>query len=1128
MADNEIRLNVTAVESEPLNVCVTQVPMNPVNVENTYKGIDYNLLKNKPSIDGVTLEGDKTTAEVIGFDKEYVDEAILTTNAKIDEISAREGYSKEEIDNKVIVIEADIDANADAIQKTRSDFMESDSELQQQINAHAEELTTQKNDIDELGDQVAGIESKIPESTSDTNPLINKQQLLDEEMDIRSDFNESVSELQTQITAQASAIANKVDVTGDTMTGALNLPELNVANSEGTLNLSITAGVATIATNNGLDIVSQTKFDTAPTTDDNTTWADALDTSLVRKAQVATAIAEAGGGGSVPDNVYTQDNLIAGKNVTFTEVPPEGGIDEHTIDVFHFEEDSFAEDTFGELGNVKLGFSSGSYSSLTNGKFGKGLTGSSGNNWGFGFVFVNRDLNLSTPYTLDFWIKPNYSRDYVKLASNLYNWELLLPNNKLVLNFGSSGLPEKTSEETLENNVWSHIALTTDGTTFITVYLNGKPCIHQEGGLNVYDGSASGVISANAYGVVDWDEIRISDNIRYTEEFTPPTKAYTVATGPSKTAVNAVIPEVDIPEGIYTQSNLLGGKDIEIVPEPVEGGIDEHTIAVWHFDGNTNWVDDRGVEYPSDFTYQDVNLNSTYSKFGNGSVSGPNYYGAQIDPATLQANYGMKRANRNESFTIDWWSLWVSASSGTWFSSKMGFVGSNYGFEIKEDIRYIANVENTINIRTAGVEHSAKFDATAFGAEYGKWVHKALEYDCSGDTAVARLYINGHIAATIEGIEKSATEMGTFQFGYGANEYFDEVRISKTARYKGVDFSDSLPTKAYSVAEPTGNMVVNFTGKAGGNGKNIGEVYYSQSSLATDNSGALPLWTGESVATAMYPSLTEWVTKHTELQCTAEEYESALSTYGECPKYVLSTDSLRLPKLANYIKMANGIEGITQKEAGLPNLIGTIKGIAHGEGSHSNASGVFKIVETHSESRNGIYSSGTGPAATAELNASEYNNTYGKSGTVTPAHTTLFPWVVAYTASIEASVAQAAEFQQGLSGKVDLPAGVTNDNVDYVVESYNDGTNWYRVYKSGWLEQGGRGTITSGAGFEIITLLKPMLDANYTLLNCNNATGSRGDQRDAYIISETQIGVGYDGSQTGGAIWYVCGKGAQL
>lgn len=88
-----------------------------------------------------------------------------------------------------------------------------------------------------------------------------------------------------------------VQVVRDELTGlkeSIQTKDLTVGTSEGTLNLSITAGVATIATNNGLDIVSQTKFDTAPTTDDTTTWANANDTSLVTKRQVATALSESG------------------------------------------------------------------------------------------------------------------------------------------------------------------------------------------------------------------------------------------------------------------------------------------------------------------------------------------------------------------------------------------------------------------------------------------------------------------------------------------------------------------------------------------------------------------------------------------------------------------------------------------------------------------------------------------------------------------------------------------------------------------------------------------------------------------------------------------------------------------
>lgn len=114
-------------------------------------------------------------------------------------------------DDRFTTVEASVDANADAIQKTRSDYIQADSEIRQILNNHAGELTTLHNDVDAIGDQVSGIEEKIPGTASTSNPLITKQQLLDEEMDIREDLNSGLSELQTQVTSQAAEIAKKQD-----------------------------------------------------------------------------------------------------------------------------------------------------------------------------------------------------------------------------------------------------------------------------------------------------------------------------------------------------------------------------------------------------------------------------------------------------------------------------------------------------------------------------------------------------------------------------------------------------------------------------------------------------------------------------------------------------------------------------------------------------------------------------------------------------------------------------------------------------------------------------------------------------------------------------------------------------
>lgn len=137
-------------------------------------------------------------------------------------------YTKEEIDDKFVVVDAALRGNADAIQKTREDFASADqniradmnakdSELETILNDHAERLDTLRTDHDDLGDDVSDIQAKIPQSASGSNPLITKQQLLDEEMDIREDLNSGLSELQTQITAQAAEIAKKQDelIAGD-------------------------------------------------------------------------------------------------------------------------------------------------------------------------------------------------------------------------------------------------------------------------------------------------------------------------------------------------------------------------------------------------------------------------------------------------------------------------------------------------------------------------------------------------------------------------------------------------------------------------------------------------------------------------------------------------------------------------------------------------------------------------------------------------------------------------------------------------------------------------------------------------------------------------------------------------
>lgn len=226
-------------------------------------------------------------------------------------------------------------------------------------------------------------------------------------------------------------------------------------------------------------------------------------------------------------------------------------------------------------------------------------------------------------------------------------------------------------------------------------------------------------------------------------------------------------------------------------------------------------------------------------------------------------------------------------------------------------------------------------------------------------------------------------------------------------------------------------------------GKTIGEVFFSQSSLASDNVGALPLFTGETIASAstLYPEFYAWVLAHPELQVTADGYESALGSFGERPQYVIGDGSLRLPKKAQ--------EGV------------------------------------------------------------------------------LYPWVVAYTAAVPASTAQAAEFQGALSGKADTSLANVDSNLDYVVESYHDDdSNWYRVYKSGWCEQGGYVPPHSGTS-GTITFLKPFIDNHYTVAsNTGNAAANNFFNLSAGYKTVASI-PWYKSSAVIAGDWIACGQGAE-
>lgn len=89
-------------------------------------------------------------------------------------------------------------------QEIIENFMDADSELQTQITGLSGVLAEEQNKIE-------AIEGKIPTNASSSNLLSTASDLLNATQDVRADFAEADSELQTQINGQATAIAGKQD-----------------------------------------------------------------------------------------------------------------------------------------------------------------------------------------------------------------------------------------------------------------------------------------------------------------------------------------------------------------------------------------------------------------------------------------------------------------------------------------------------------------------------------------------------------------------------------------------------------------------------------------------------------------------------------------------------------------------------------------------------------------------------------------------------------------------------------------------------------------------------------------------------------------------------------------------------
>ena len=238
-------------------------------------------------------------------------------------------------------------------------------------------------------------------------------------------------------------------------------------------------------------------------------------------------------------------------------------------------------------------------------------------------------------------------------------------------------------------------------------------------------------------------------------------------------------------------------------------------------------------------------------------------------------------------------------------------------------------------------------------------------------------------------------------------------------------------------------------------------------------------------------------------------YAAIGTTFGEGD----GSTTFNLPDLID--RFAQGSNTPGQKLlAGLPNIDGEILQV--GVQTNLNATGAFFDGVPSS----GTYNGHNGNTTNRQLkfDASRSNPIYGASNTVQPPALTLLPCIKAFDAATN----------PGLIDITELANEVATHK--HVTETYNDGTNWYRKWSDGWLEQGGFAA-TDNTGRGVINLLQPYSTEDYTV--CITAYASQITGLSTWTVkasnpkTQSSIGIVASSADPVSCMWQTCGKGMQ-
>lgn len=259
--------------------------------------------------------------------------------------------------------------------------------------------------------------------------------------------------------------------------------------------------------------------------------------------------------------------------------------------------------------------------------------------------------------------------------------------------------------------------------------------------------------------------------------------------------------------------------------------------------------------------------------------------------------------------------------------------------------------------------------------------------------------------------------------------------------------------------------------------------------------------------------------------CTEDQFNQEVSQTGQCNKFVVTNDYVRIPKFGN--SMYSAVIGGKIPVVGNGMTLGLTNGTQNGSLAVTQNSGYSLSANTSTYGTSVSSSNGSDTnRLTGRFGVTTDPTKSGIEGTLSTNPMTIYYYMVVSTEGQTASVdVDINKVYEDLELKANSNLSNIASNIDYVVETYRSGASWYRKYKSGWVEQGG--TVSSNPNTDTtLTFLKKFIDTNYTFTACHAKSTGYTNGANVNYFNKKNVSITVYQCDGNGFSWNACGQGA--